>query len=71
MAERRDVAIGFQGGQVLSVRVDDGALEGLTRALGGDRLWHDLTTEDGTVQIRLDKVVYLNVAGHEHRVGFG
>ena len=70
MAERRDVTIGFQGGQVLPVRVDDGALEGLTQALGGDRIWHGLTTEDGTVQVRVDQVVYLRVAGHEHRVGF-
>jgi hypothetical protein len=69
-AARRDVSIGFAGGQVLAVRVDEDALRGLTDALGGDG-WHELAVEDGAVRVRLDKVVYVRVDAAEHRVGFG
>jgi len=33
--------------------------------------WHDLIAEDGTIAIRLDRVVYLLVDTDAHRVGFG
>jgi hypothetical protein len=69
-APRRDVSIGFSGGQVLAVRVDEDALRGLTDALGGQS-WHELAVEDGAVRVRVDKVVYVRVDGAEHRVGFG
>jgi len=64
------VAIGFQGGQVLAVRLDDKALEALGRALesGG---WHELATEDGTARINLAQVVYVQVDSADQRVGFG
>jgi hypothetical protein len=70
MAERREVSIGFAGGQVLSVRMDEAELRGLTGALGGDG-WHELTLEDGAVRVRLDQVVYVRVDASAHRVGFG
>jgi hypothetical protein len=69
-AARRDVSIGFSGGQVLAVRVDEDALRSLTDALGGDG-WHEVAVEDGAVRVRLDKVVYVRVDAAEHRVGFG
>ena len=62
-------SIGFQGGQVLPVRVSDDALAGLRAALGGDG-WHALATEEGEVELDLKKVVYLNVESDEHRIGF-
>jgi hypothetical protein len=70
MAARREVSIGFSGGQVLAVRVDDDALRGLTDGLGGQG-WHELAVEDGAVRVRLDQVVYVRVDAAEHRVGFG
>jgi hypothetical protein len=70
MPTRRDVSIGFSGGQVLAVRVDEDALRGLTDDLGGQG-WHELQVEDGAVRVRLDKVVYVRVDAAEHRVGFG
>lgn len=64
------VSIGFQGGAVLSARVAPAELKKLRDALpaGG---WHDLNAEDGTVALRLDKVVYVLVDTEDHRVGFG
>jgi hypothetical protein len=67
-AERVD--IGFIGGQVLSVRVEEGALKGLRKALERDSGWHDLEAEDGQVAVDLAKVAYLRLDSGEHRVGF-
>ena len=64
------VSIGFDGGQVLSARVGPrGALK-LRQALGSQG-WHELTAEDGTVALDVNKVVYVLVDHEEHRVGFG
>jgi hypothetical protein len=65
------VTIGFAGGtEVLAVRVDDGALDGLLQAVaGGD--WHDLTVDDGTIRLNLGQVVYVRTSRDEHKVGFG
>ena len=70
MAERREVSIGFAGGQVLSVRMDESELRSLTGGLGGDG-WHEVTLEDGAVRVRVDQVVYVRVDASAHRVGFG
>ena len=64
------VTIGFAGSQVLAVRVEDSALDGLLEAVaGGD--WHDLTVDDGTIRLNLSQVVYVRTNLDEHRVGFG
>jgi hypothetical protein len=64
------ISIGFQGGQVLTARVDPDQLKKLRRALesGG---WHELEAEDGTVALNIGQIVYVNVDSEEHRVGFG
>jgi hypothetical protein len=64
------INIGFQGGPVLSARVEAGELKGLRDKLG-ESGWHDLVSEDGMIAIRLDRVVYLLVDTDAHRVGFG
>jgi hypothetical protein len=66
----RRVSVGFQGGQVLSLRVTDEQLETLYRALG-DGGWHELETEDGPVRIYLGQVVYVRLDEGDQRVGFG
>lgn len=65
------VTIGFAAGtQVLSVRIEDAALDTLLQSVaGGD--WHDLTVDDGTIRLNLSQVVYVRTARDEHRVGFG
>jgi hypothetical protein len=73
MAERerpQRITIGFVGGQALAARVVPDQLTQLRKALGSDG-WYDLTTEDGTVAVDLDKVAYLIAEHEEHRVGFG
>ena len=70
-AERAQrISIGFQGGQVLTARVDPDELKKLRRALEGGG-WHELEAEDGTVALNTDQIVYVNVDSEEHRVGFG
>jgi hypothetical protein len=66
----RRVSVGFQGGQVLSLRVTDEQLEALYKALcdGG---WHEFQTEEGPVRLYLGQVVYVRVEDSDSRVGFG
>jgi hypothetical protein len=64
------INIGFQGGPVLSARVAPSELKELRDKLV-ESGWHDLTAEDGTIAIRLDRVVYLLVDTDAHQVGFG
>lgn len=71
MAERyKRVSVGFQGGQVLSMRVGDEQLKTLYGALG-DGGWHELESEDGPVRIYLGQVVYVRLDEGDQRVGFG
>jgi hypothetical protein len=66
------VSIGFQGGQVLALRISDDELKSLNRALdaGRDR-WHDVAAQDGTVRIDLGQVVYVRTDTEGAHVGFG
>jgi hypothetical protein len=69
MADAQRVEIGFEGGQVVSVRLADSELSGLRKQVekGG---WRDLETEDGVLAVYLDKVSFLRIDSEEHRVGF-
>ena len=69
-APERRISVGFQGGQVLALRVTDEQLEALYRAIGGGG-WHELASEDGPVRLDLGQVVYVRAEGDEQRVGFG
>jgi hypothetical protein len=70
MAARREVSIGFEGGGSLAVRMSDDEIKDLGKALGKDG-WQELAVEDGTVRLRMDKVVYVRAETKEHSVGFG
>jgi hypothetical protein len=63
------VEIGFEGGQVVSVRLGDEALKDLRQQVekGG---WYDVRTEDGILAVYLGKVAFLRIDSGEHRVGF-
>ena len=64
-------AIGFQGGQVLSIRLPDSELEKLRNVLReGRERWHEVEATDGAVLVDLGQVVYLRVDSDEHRIGF-
>ena len=69
-AAARRIGIGFQGGQVLALRVTDEQLRALNRALGTTG-WHEIDSEEGPVRLDLSQVVYVRSEGDELRVGFG
>ena len=68
----RRAAIGFQGGQVLSLRITEEKLAELRSALadGSSGGWREVEATDGAVVLDLSQVVYLRVESDEHRVGF-
>jgi hypothetical protein len=73
MAETpRRIDIGFQGGQVLPVRVTGEVHDAFRKALsdsGSDR-WFELHTQDSEVHIDLSQVVYVRLDTEDQRVGF-
>ncbi len=70
MASSSRLTIGFQGGQVLAVRLSEQQLKALEGALGNQG-WHEIQSEDGPVRIDLGQVVYVSAQTEEPRVGFG
>lgn len=66
------IDLGFEGGQILSARVEDEAYETLQKALseGAAERWHQLASQDAEIAIDLSKVVYLRVDTEDQRVGF-
>jgi hypothetical protein len=69
-ATTQHIGVGFQGGQVLALRVTDEQLKALNKALGGDG-WHELDSEEGPVRLDLAQVVYVRAESDDLRVGFG
>ena len=68
-AAARRIGIGFQGGQVLALRVTDEQLRALNRALGTTG-WHEIDSEEGPVRLDLAQVVYVRAETEDLRVGF-
>jgi hypothetical protein len=64
------ISIGFHGGQVLAMRLEDEQLKALNKALGSNG-WHEILGEDGPVRVDLAKIVYVSSESQEPRVGFG
>jgi hypothetical protein len=70
MKPRRS-SVGFQGGQVLSLRLSQEALESLREAMrGNDPRWHEVDATDGAVLLDLEQVVYLRTESDEQHIGF-
>jgi hypothetical protein len=72
MAQMARTDIGFQGGQVLSLRTADEAYEKLMEALADDASarWHGLELEDEHLQLDLAQVVYVRRETGNRAVGF-
>lgn len=70
-AKPQRISIGFQGGQVLSVRVGAKELAAFEKALEGAESWHQLECDDGAVRLALTQVAYVRMDSDEPRVGFG
>lgn len=62
--------IGFEGGQVLSVRITEDEYTGLRKAIEKGEGWHELKTQDSDITLDLDEIVYIRLDTEEHRVGF-
>jgi len=70
MKPRRS-SVGFQGGQVLSLRLSQEALDGLrTRLQDGKERWREVDAEDGAILIDLGQVVYLRTESDDQHIGF-
>jgi hypothetical protein len=64
------VEIGFSGGQVVAMRMNEEKVRDLRKALDKADGWSDIETEDGTVALDLREVVFVRGAPGEHRIGF-
>jgi len=69
MGDAQKVEIGFEGGQVVAVRLDEDELKDLRKQVekGG---WHDVKTEDGTLSVYLGKVAFLRIDSGDQKIGF-
>jgi hypothetical protein len=70
MPGTRRANIGFQGGQVLALKLSDDELDKLNKALGSIG-WHETKSEDATIRVDLSQVVYVSAESDERGVGFG
>jgi hypothetical protein len=67
----RRTAVGFQGGQVLSLRLTEDVLARLRDTLKeGKERWTEIESSDGAVLVDVGQVVYLRVESDEHKIGF-
>jgi hypothetical protein len=64
------VEIGFAGGQVVAVRMNEDKVKDLRKALDKADGWSDVETEDGDIALDLRQVVFVRGAPGEHRIGF-
>lgn len=66
------VDVGFQGGQVLVLRLSGEEHEKLEKALTDERAarWHRVTAADSQVSIDLSQVVYVRLDTEAQKVGF-
>jgi hypothetical protein len=70
MTSAERVSIGFSGGQVVEVRIDDSKLKDLRKALEKGDGWLDIEAEEGAVAIDLRQVVFVRSATTPQRIGF-
>lgn len=66
----KKVEIGFGIGQVLSLKLTEGELQDLRKAVESGSGWYDLTSQEGTAAINLATVVFIRVADPGHTIGF-
>ena len=70
MADYRRVEIGFAGGQVVGLRLEQARLDELRKAVERGEGWYDLETADGQVALDLSKVVFVGTATGRPGIGF-
>ena len=70
MAGSNRIEIGFDGGQVVPAKVDDGQLKDLRKALDSGKGSHQLESAEETVILDLGKVIFVRILSGEGKVGF-
>lgn len=73
MAVRR-IELGFQGGTVLRLTVEEGVAEGLTEGLaaGHNGRWRAVEAQEGVHWVNQNELIYVRLAPQAPgRVGFG
>ena len=70
MASAERVSIGFSGGGVVEIRIDDAKLRDLRQALDQADGWYDIDAEEGLVAVDLRQIVFVRSATTPHRIGF-
>jgi hypothetical protein len=67
----RRTAVGFHGGQVLSLRLSEEVLNSFRDTLKeGKERWLEVEASDGAVLVDIGQVVYLRVESDDQRIGF-
>ena len=69
-SEAKRIEVGFDGGQVVSVRLDEDGMSKLREQVERGDGWYDLDTEEGTFSLDLGKVAFVRGAGGSHSIGF-
>jgi hypothetical protein len=69
----RRVEIGFEGGTILRLTMEEGAAQELVASLGnGSGDWRTVEAEEGTHWLNVGEFLYVRlVPGEPSRVGFG
>lgn len=70
MASLHKIEIGFEGGQVVPVRIDDDQLALLRSSLTSEAKAHEVTYEEGILILDLSKVIFLRVTSSAQKIGF-
>lgn len=68
-AQHKSVEVGFDGGQVIALRLPEKELERLRGQLGKGG-WLQVSSEEAIVDVDVDEIVFVRTAGDEHKVGF-
>jgi hypothetical protein len=66
----RRVEVGFSGGQVILMRMEDKAYEQLRKSVQNGKRWTEVETADGVVSLDLGQVQFLKLESADHKVGF-
>lgn len=69
MAGIQRIEIGFEGGPVIELRVDDDALGRIREGLGSEG-FRRVETEDGDIDLDLGRVAFVRTAAITTKVGF-
>jgi hypothetical protein len=70
MAETARIEIGFDGGQVVAVRLQEEKIAELRKAVERTEGWYNVDSEEGSVALDLGKVVFVRTLGAPHGIGF-